>query len=212
MKFKVIPGKLKEEEMSLEEVYHRALDRFCSIHGRADISNNLEVKMKYLHLQIQYLSLPEYKSNSQELHRRFQNFCSVTDILATLTPRIILCYFPLTKCYKGAKYQEKDYFSSMKKIDQIGLDNVIGDQIEDFLWDYVNKDLKEFEVKKLISLSNLRRAEGYKGLAEAFAEKEGITTYTLNKEKQYLINNRTGQVHKIVKGKRRIPEYLRILN
>lgn len=211
MKFKVILGNLKDKSF-IEEAYHRALDRFCSIHGRAEILNNLELKMKYLHLQIQYLSRSKYKNNSYELHQRFQNFCSVTDILGTLTPRIILCYFPLTKYYKGAKYQEKDYFTSMKMIDQIGLDNVIGDQIEDFLWDYVNKDLKEFEVKKLISLSNLRRSEGYKGLAEAFAEKEGITTYTLNKEKQYLVNNRTGQVHKIVKGKRRIPKYLRILN
>ena len=60
-------------------------------------------------------------------------------------------------------------------------------------------------------MSDIRRAEGGKGLAEEFFEKQGITTYTMtedDKGKQFLVNNDTGEISKVNKLK---PRHLRVV-
>lgn len=175
LEFKVIKGK-PNQELSMKLMYQRALERFCTyaLHNMKDFLNDTEMKMKYLFLQVQYLSRSESKKDAESLWCRFQSFSIVTDTLSTLTPKLMLTYFPITKYYQGAKYNEKDHYSSLKMVDQLGLDCVIGEKIDDFLWDYQNKDLIKFNMKRIMNLSDLRKLEAHKGLAEEFAKKRGV--------------------------------------
>ena len=60
-------------------------------------------------------------------------------------------------------------------------------------------------------MSAIRRAEGGKGIAAEFFEKEGVTTYTKTKDdkgNEILVNNDTGELTKVNKAK---PWHLRVV-
>ena len=81
----------------------------------------------------------------------------------------------------------------------------------EFLWDYQNRDIRNFEVNKMCTLSDMRRLEGHKGLMEEFMEAQGVPSYTLHEKEGCMVNNMTGEVLKISKPKKRVPKYLKVL-
>lgn len=119
--------------------------------------------------------------------------------------------FPIAKEYDGEKFGTKDYFYTKKRIEEFGMDRVIGEEMKRFHWDYHNWELTEFASQAMCVMSDIRRAEGGKGIAEEFFEKQGITTYTMtedDKGKQILVNNGTGEITKVNKPK---PRHLKVI-
>ncbi|KAB2391053.1 MULTISPECIES: hypothetical protein [Bacillus cereus group] len=141
---------------------------------------------------------------------KFDLIVYVKELIGCLTPREFMSIFPIAKEYKGGKHGMKDYFSTMKSIDEMGIDTQIGDNVSEFLWNYHNwEDVTEFVVNSMEVVSALRKAEGKKSLAEEFFEGTGLDTYTLHsgqKGKQKLINNRTGETQEVQKPR---PRYLK---
>lgn len=78
----------------------------------------------------------------------------------------------------------------------------IGKAIDEFLWEYWNDDITEFNVRCMAILSRVMQEETGQSLGEAFAEKFNIKTYSMHTDaagKQYLIDPDTGKtkpVHK----------------
>lgn len=131
--------------------------------------------------------------------------------MSLLKPKEFERIFPIDKEYDGEKYDMKDYFYTRKYIDEFGEDRVIGDEIEEFLWEYQNRTIRIYMVKTLKIMSSIRRFETGKGIMEGFLEEQGVPTYTMHEGvdgKQYIENNQTGEISEVKKPR---PRYLRVV-
>lgn len=85
------------------------------------------------------------KRNPIEKEKEFEDVMAVLSLLVFITPRQLLQWFPPKKIYDGAKWEAKDYYSTMKACEAWGLDNPISEGFS-FLWDYMSTDIMLFMV------------------------------------------------------------------
>lgn len=128
---------------------------------------------------------------------RFQLIDSIFGVLGCLTLRNFVNTFPIDKTYDGAKWECKDYFSTMEVLSKMDWDKPIGrDELSELLWDYDNEDLRNAYVEFTTAMSAIFRAQTGKGIAEKFCEDHGIGTYTEDRETGIMKNNQTGDIMK----------------
>jgi len=131
--------------------------------------------------------------------------------MSTLTPLEFVNIFPIKKYYDGQKYEIKDYFYTRDYIKGLEQETPIGKEIEMFLWEYTNKEIRHFNVKLMKDISNLRRLQGKPSLGEEWADSVGIKTYTRHmddKGTEFMFDKETGRTAKFTKSN---PRYLKIL-
>lgn len=162
---------------------------------------------------IKYLnSMEEPKELDLEVVVTKLRFIRLVELfLSQLTPAELISIFPVSKTFDGDKYGCKDYFYTMQKINQMGINEVIGDKLHDLLWDYQNTDIELFMVAILSNASDLCRLNGQKGIVEQWCDDNGIATYSMHKDangREYIQNNTTGRTAKV---RRKIPKYLRVV-
>ena len=86
----------------------------------------------------------------------------------------------------------------MDVLKEKGLDNAVGrDDVFDLMWDYMNKDLREFTVFYMSCMSAMYKQQTGVGFAEKFCEDNGIGTYTMDRENGLLIDNQSGEIAKM---------------
>lgn len=109
--------------------------------------------------------------------------------------------FPISKIYDGARYECKDYFTTMEFLKNLGLDERIGDQIDIFLWDYVNPDTRMFNVKTFSCVDDLRALRGEGSMFSEFFGAKGLPTYKKYEVngKEFMLDTKTGKTHKVIK-------------
>lgn len=79
-----------------------------------------------------------------------------------------------------------------------GLDSAVGrDGVFDLMWDYENRDLREFTVFYMSCMSAIYKQQTGVGIAEKFCEDNGIGTYTMDRENGLLIDNKSGEISKM---------------
>ena len=127
---------------------------------------------------------------------------NIIDALFGIIGRIMLKnlikIFPIDKTYDGDKWDCKDYFFTMNVLKEKGLDNAVGrDGVFDLMWDYMNKDLREFTVFFMSCMSAMYKKQTGVGIAEKFCEDNGIGSYTMNRENGLLIDNQSGEIAKV---------------
>ena len=147
----------------------------------------------------------------EDAERDFKYAEIIKTFMGPLTPEEFVNIFPITKDYKGNRYETKDYFYTRDYIKGLDQDKPIGEGITSFLWEYTNWDIKMFTVNTMSFLSNLRRLNGDPGLMEEWADKMGLKTYTMctdHKGKQFLYDKETGKTTKVRKPK---PRYLKLI-
>ncbi len=133
----------------------------------------------------------------KENQYRFQLIDNIFGVLGCLTLRNFVNTFPIDKTYDGAKWECKDYFSTMEVLSKMDWDKPIGrDELSELLWDYENADLRHAYIEFATAMSAIYRAQTGKGLAEQFCEDHGIGTYTVDKETGIMINDQTGEIMK----------------
>lgn len=131
-----------------------------------------------------------------------ENGFNLIDALFGIIGRIklknLIKIFPMDKIYDGDKYECKDYFFTMDVLKEKGLDNAVGrDGVFDLMWDYENRDLREFTVFYMSCMSAMYKQQTGVGIAEKFCEDNGIGTYTMDRENGLLIDNKTGEIAKV---------------
>jgi hypothetical protein len=170
---------------------------------------NFNDTKKIIFAGVKMINSNEDKSFTYEqLIERFDLISTLNGFISYVTPKQFETIFPIAKEYDGSLYGTKDYFYTRKYIESRGENNLIGENVMEFLWDYQNWDINIFVVNSMTVISDLRRAEGGKGLMEEFAENNGLTTYTLHEisnGKKVLTNNDTGETIQI---KKKRPRYL----
>lgn len=106
--------------------------------------------------------------------------------------------FPIDKTYDGDKWDFKDYFFTMDVLKKKCLDNAVGrDGVFNLMWDYENRDLREFTVFYMSCMSAMYKQQTGVGIEEKFCEDNGIGTYTMDRENGLLIDNQTGEIAKV---------------
>lgn len=142
------------------------------------------------------LGIDEPKTLKQNQYR-FQLIDSIFGILSYLTLRNFVNTFPIEKYYKGAKWEEKDYFYTMEVLKDMDWDKPIGrDKLSELLWDYDNSELRHAYIEFTTEASAILRAQTGRGIAETWCDNMGITTFTEDKETGIMKNNRTGDIMK----------------
>ncbi len=122
----------------------------------------------------------------------------IKDAMALLTPGEFMSLFPITKEFHDDPGW-KNYFTVTEYIRSLPQDKVIGKEIDNFLWEYLNDEIQMFMVKLIGFASDIRRLEGHPDIMEQFCEENGIVTYTEHQDesgRKSLIDNRTRKTAK----------------
>lgn len=146
---------------------------------------------------------PEY-IDKETAENDFQFASVIKDLMATLTPKEFMELYPIAKEYNGHKYSMKDYFYTRDYINTLDQDKPIGDEILNFIWEYHNWELTDFNVEIMGYISRLRRLEGQPSLMEEFADTVGLKTYSMHTDQngtQFMLDNETRKPIKVSKPK-----------
>lgn len=195
-KFTVIKGQNNKSAPSKQkwEIYKSAYDNLmirCSVQKENNSIADTLAKMffygtRYIILKYRSKEKGIFEARVLDYQELMQDFSFVNllyQILGHLTIRQVQGIFPLDKEYDGEKYQCKDYFYSIKKLQSINVDDLICHQfpnIEDFTWVYWNRDIFELDATMIDIASDIRRCEGKKDIVEEWMEKQGIEPYTVS--------------------------------
>lgn len=97
--------------------------------------------------------------------------------LMVLTPNELLTMFPVEKTYDGKRYNEKDYFYTMNYLQEIGLNKIIGENVDQLLCNYVNANITRFCVVEQCTNSSLRCLTGHKVVIDEVFGRKGYKIY-----------------------------------
>lgn len=142
------------------------------------------------------LGIDEPKTLKQNQYR-FQMIDSIFGVLGCLTLQNFVNTFPIDKIYDGAKWECKDYFSTMEVLSNMDWDAPIGrDELSELLWDYMNEELRHAYMEYTSAMSAMYKAQTGKGIMEQWCEDRGVPVYTMDKETGIMKNNKTGDILK----------------
>lgn len=154
----------------------------------------------------------ESRSNDKEgLENKFSLVTFINSLMALLTPREFQNIFPINKIYYNEDDHWKDYFYTRRYIEEFGEDKVIGEEIDEFLWEYQNWTISFYMLEMMSIASDLRRLGTGKSIMEEFLEEQGVPTYTMYDGidgKKYIENSQTGEVSEVKKPR---PRHLRVV-
>lgn len=198
--FYVVEGKKLIDYKPRTEHYERAVIRM--LEDDLNCLSDRDKMKKYIFLNVRKFTSERHdkkKYTHEQLNNRLQFMFILTDLLGILTPVEIMQMFPIPKEYDGEKYQVKDYFSTIEEVKKYPQDKPIGSKITEFLMEYYNHDVVEFEVLKLCTISDIRRMEGKKGVFEEFAEQNNFHLQTFYQDGDEMVDSETGERFKIKK-------------
>lgn len=165
---------------------------------------------------VKYLSIINIKGMSRESLEGILVFDQMLlNQICELTPAELLTIFPVTKSYDGAKYECKDYFSTMEALQAHGLHEPIRspETASSLLWAYMNPTVMMYQVHCMSVVSEIHTMDTGKGLMEQFFEDQGIEVETFRK-----YENDTGQSFMIGEDGRsfpvakKTPRYIKLMN
>lgn len=171
--------------------------------------NNKQLLKQTIFCGVKYINSSEYdKSDEEVIQTRFSFMSCIGAMIGQLTPSELMQVFPLDKTYDGDRYECKDYFYSIKALHEHGIDNPIGEGVIEFLWDYMNITTRNFTVKYMGMVDNVRRLEGKAGAIEELMSDCGATTYTMTKDhkgRTFMTDSKTGKTMRV---RKKMPRYL----
>lgn len=189
--------------------YHNTVNSMFQKHKSLDECSQDEL-MKVALCGVKYIKyVADIERENQRLDSSYntpfavkENGFNLIDALFGIIGRIklknLIKIFPIDKTYDGDKYECKDYFFTMDVLKEKGLDNAVGrDGVFDLMWNYENRDLREFTVFYMSCMSAMYKQQTGVGIAEKFCEDNGIGTYTMDRDNGLLIDNQSGEIAKM---------------
>lgn len=165
-------------------------DRFNFLQNRYKLNyykNRTIDKQKTLFYGVKYLikSNPDDKSAGLTgVLVLLEDFNFIKSLMSTLKYKEFINIFPIEKEYDGRKWECKDYYTTIEYLEDKNLDDIIGDDIDEFLNYYWNNDILHFNVKQFMTFDRIQKYNGKVGLLETFIKEitKGKPIKTLNVE------------------------------
>lgn len=112
-------------------------------------------------------------------------------LIEKMTYREFMQIFPIEKTYDGDKWECKDYFSTMDYLKDKNLDDVIGENAFDLIWEYHNKYVRKFGVKYMMYTEKEYVSQGGKSFIDMLGipKKSQITMYDIDGKKFLMDSN-----------------------
>lgn len=201
--FYIAEGKKLIDYKPTAEHYKRAIFRMFK--NDMDFLSDRDELIKFIFLCVKKITKERHcdkKCTYGEAQKHLDFMFAVTDLIGNLTPVEFMRLFPIPKEYDGEKYSVKDYFSTIKEIMKYPQDKPIGENVIEFLMEYYNWEVMEFEVAKLSTISHIRRMKGQKGVFEEFAEQNGLHLQTFYQDGNEMVDSETGERFEIAKPKK----------
>ena len=175
-----------------------------------------EVRKQLIYYYVKEIPLRYNESgritNSQDLDDLYTTIEYTDHLIGQITPRELTQIYPIAKSYDGDKYGTVDYFSTMEKLEEFGMDELITkDRVMDVLFNYDNTHIRKYGCTKLCVISDLRRCEGHPGLAEEYLSPLGVGMYKMITDeygKQFLYDPDKQTTYPVTKPR---PRYLRVI-
>lgn len=210
--FKLIEGK-KSKKMDYMDIYIRTFENNLMEYEIGKENKEILKKLSFYGIKIVNQYIRENKTIDYEKLFKILEFIELVKItISLLTPNELITVFPIEKRYDGEKYQIKDYYFTLEELQKIGMNNIIREKIDELLWDYQNKDVRDFQINSINILSHLYKYETGESLTEKWAKENNIKMYKSYDSnlvnKKYMYETRSGKMLKI---KNKNPRYLKIL-
>lgn len=191
------------------EIYYKAFSRNIAKAAEFEEVGTDEIK-RLVFYGIKRVVSKDKPQTYDEAKLDFSTVNFVKQVIVKLTPAEFMAVFPIRKDFYGEKYDMNDYFWTRDYIEEMGLDNKIGDNVSEFLMGYHNHNVMMFIVRSFSVLSDLWRFEGKLGIMEEWADMHGVETFTMRTDangREYVMdgNGRTSGVRKS------LPSYLRVI-
>lgn len=166
------------EEMYKHNLYLKAYIRSlkaCPLEEGPDQSKHIP---KIIHYGVKAVGTYPKLTDYQEAKTCFEFISGLKGIMSLLTLHEFMNLFPIEKTFDGAKYEMKDYYSTVEAIQELGLQphEKIGESILELIMEYMNHDLSDFAVQGMVAMSAMRRFDGHLDLMEEFMATQGMDT------------------------------------
>jgi len=166
------------EEIRLHKIYLKAYIRSlkaCPLEDGADQSKHIP---KIVYYGVKAVGTYPKLITADEAKTCFEFISGIQGIMSLLTLHEFMNLFPIEKVFDGAKYEMKDYYSTLEAINELGLEphEKIGERILELIMEYMNDDISDFAVQGVVAMSAIRRFDGHLDLMEEFMATHGMET------------------------------------
>lgn len=173
-----VPETQSIEEMNKHRIYIKAYIRTlkaCPLEDGADQSKHIP---KIVYYGVKAVGTYPKLITADEAKTCFEFISGLHGIMGLLTLHEFMNLFPIEKVFNGAKYEMKDYFSTLEAINELGLEphEKIGENILKLIMEYMNDDISDFAVQGMVAMSAIRRFDGHLDLMEEFMAQQGMDT------------------------------------
>ena len=160
---------------------------------------------------ISKLNIDEF--DYKQLLKVFSEIFDIENLIFSLTFKEFINLFPINKEY-DRNGDFKDYYSTKEYLNTVDINDKIGNNLDDLLWNYYNSVILSYNVKKMLIISKIQKYENGPDfmdmLVKHLSPDKPIDSYTYDKESNTLQNRRTGEIIKVKKHVRK-PKYLKII-
>lgn len=194
--------------MSKYSLYLKAFIKV--LQARIADENDRQLIIKNVLYGVKLINLLPKAKNYDEAVNNFQLASTIQRLMGLLTPSELVNIFPIDKDFQGQKYEMKDYFYTRDYINKLDQLKPLDENITEFLWEYQNLEITNFNVSIMCLMSDIRRFEGKTSIAEEWADMHGIQTFTMHTDKrgkQFLVDKQ-GKVQKVSKPR---PKHLKLV-
>lgn len=130
---------------------------------------------KQIHAAVRWYGLRSKWETDSDIEFRMYN--AVLQMMACYSPEWIAREFPADKEYDGARYEMKDYYSSMDALREAKPFECDSRNVQEFISNWLNQDLMMFYIAGIQLVDELRACQGQISLMEEFMELHGVQPY-----------------------------------
>jgi len=220
MTLRVLETPAQPEPINYPEIYRRVFNEklIQAVKAMNLGTLSLDQRKQLIYLGVKIVLIPckcfrqQQIPEKEKLENIFITMEVIESLIAEITPRDLTTIFPIEKRYDGDKYEIKDYFSTMEKLNKIGMDNPITEKnVFSLLFDYQNQYLCDYACEKMCVASGLRKHQGLPGIMEVFMEQHNLKGYKMMTDadgKKFLYDPEEQTTYKVSKPR---PRYLRVI-
>lgn len=205
----IIIGNYDRNEQKKKEILNKKIELYRKNFINAWICGDNK-KMVYYGIMYFYKFDKKSIETVQQLDDCLTYIALINKKMKELTFNEVINIFPIRKDFDGERFECKDYYSTIEYLNKFDLNEPIGEEVNDFFWNYYNSILMAYSAKELILFDMYRMLEGKESFMTEWARMVGVDTYKINEKQGYIYNTTTGKTKPYKKYKKR-NKYIKIV-